>query len=303
MHTKPEKATPKSPAGLLLGAHLSIAGGLEKAAYRAQALGCTALQVFTKNASTWKERILSPDEIDRFRGACSETGLACVVSHASYLINLASPGPEKHRRSCRALEKELVRCADLGIPYVVLHPGAHMEDSATAGIGRIAASINRLSAEVHRKGPRLLLETTAGQGTSLGHRFEQLAELLDRIEASERIGVCLDSSHVFAAGYDLRTPTAFRRTLTAFERVVGLQRLYLLHLNDSKKALGSRVDRHEHIGLGCIGPAGFAGFMQDRRLAHIPKIIETPKQRAGRDWDPVNLRRLRELAAGGGQTT
>ena len=279
----------------LLGAHFSIAKGLEKAIYEAGKYECTALQIFTKNASAWKERFLQPEEIDRFVAARAETGIIAIASHTSYLINIASPEKEKRAMSCTALKQELIRSASLAINYVVLHPGAHMGSGEPAGIRRIAAGINRIFSEAPQAQTRLLLETTAGQGSSLGHKFEQLAEMIERIEDKDRIGVCLDTSHVFAAGYDIRDRQAFQKTFHTFDAIIGLQHLYLLHLNDSKKDLGTRVDRHEHIGLGFIGEDAFKWIMNDDRLLKIPKIIETPKKNNGSDWDKNNLDRLRSL--------
>jgi len=182
-----------------------------------------------------------------------------------------------------------VRAAQLGIPWVVHHPGAHMETGEAAGIKRIAEGINRVLCESQGNGPRLLLETCAGQGTTLGHTFEQLAAIMEKVEQSERIGFCLDTCHIFAAGYDIRTETAYHKTMTAFDAVLGLDRLKVIHLNDALRELGSRVDRHAHIGKGKIGLQGFSLIMNDERLAHIPKILETPKKEGGIDWDRKNL--------------
>jgi deoxyribonuclease IV len=282
-------------APFLLGAHFSIAKGLHNALYEAQAHGCNALQIFTKNAHTWKERSLRPDEIHQFEQVRAETGISAIASHASYLINLATADKIKHGMSCRALEHELVRSAVLHIPHVVLHPGAHMGKGTTAGIRRIAESINRIFSTLSDFEICLLLETTAGQGSSIGHTFEQLASIMNQVERKEAMGFCLDTSHIFAAGYDIRTPAAFQKTMTAFDRIAGIKNLHLLHLNDSKKELGSKVDRHEHIGRGTLGLKPFELFMNDTRLKDIPKIIETPKQHEGQDYDPVNLAILRGL--------
>lgn len=295
MPSKKSRLKPDRQKLCLLGAHFSIAKGLEQAIYEAGKYGCTALQIFTKNASAWKERILQPEEIDRFAAARAETGITAIASHTSYLINIASPEKKKCAMSCAALKQELIRSAALAIDYVVLHPGAHMGSGEPAGIRQVAAGINRVFSEAPQAHTRLLLETTAGQGSSLGHRFEQLAEMIERIEDKDRIGVCLDTSHIFAAGYDIRNLQAFQKTFSTFDAVIGLKHLYLLHLNDSKKDLGTRVDRHEHIGLGFIGPDAFKWIMNDDRLLNIPKIIETPKKNTGKDWDKKNLDRLRLL--------
>lgn len=295
MPSKKSRLKPDRQKLCLLGAHFSIAKGLEQAIYEAGKYECPALQIFTKNASAWKERILQPEEIDRFAAARAETGITAIASHTSYLINIASPEKKKCAMSCAALKQELIRSAALAIDYVVLHPGAHMGSGEPAGIRQVAAGINRVFSEAPQAQTRLLLETTAGQGSSLGHRFEQLAEMIERIEDKDRIGVCLDTSHIFAAGYDIRNLQAFQKTFSTFDAVIGLKHLYLLHLNDSKKDLGTRVDRHEHIGLGFIGPDAFKWIMNDDRLLNIPKIIETPKKNTGKDWDKKNLDRLRLL--------
>ncbi len=283
-----DKPANRSPLPLL-GAHFSIAGGLHRAFYTAADYGCTALQIFTKNASTWKERILTRQDIEDFDRVRQETGITAIASHTAYLINLASPEKTKFEQSCTALKHELTRALQLGIPMVVHHPGAHMGAGETFGMDRIAQGINRVLDESPEFGPLLLLETCAGQGTTLGRTFEQLAEIAAKIEQSERIGFCLDTCHIFAAGYDIRSATAYRETLTAFGAMLGLDRLHLIHVNDALKNLGSRVDRHTHIGRGEIGINAFALVMNDKRLAHIPKILETPKKEAGMDWDRRNL--------------
>ena len=285
-----ETSHPSSPC--LLGAHFSIAGGLHRAMETARSLGCPVAQIFTKNASTWKERALSAIEIARFTEARTAAGVTSVASHTSYLINPAGPDASKRKRSCRALREELLRSADLDLSTVVLHPGSHMGSGEDAGIHRAADSLNSVLADTPATTPRLLLETTAGQGSCLGRRFEELAEILSRIDDPARVGVCLDTCHIFAAGYDLRTRTAFEYTLEAFDRIIGIEHLYLIHFNDAKNPLGSRVDRHAHIGEGAIGLAAFGFFMNDPRLRRIPKILETPKDQ---DGDRKNLDRLRRL--------
>jgi deoxyribonuclease-4 len=295
MPEKKSRLKPDRRKLCLLGAHFSIAKGLEKAIFGADRYECTALQIFTKNASAWKERILQAEEIDRFAAARAETGMSAIASHTSYLINIASPEKKKCAMSCAALKQELIRSAALAIDYVVLHPGAHMGSGEPAGIHQVADGINRVFSQAPQAQTRLLLETTAGQGSSLGHRFEQLAEMIERIEDKDRIGVCLDTSHVFAAGYDIRDLPAIQETFSTFDNVIGLRQLYLLHLNDSKKDLGTRVDRHEHIGRGFIGQNAFKWIMNNDRLLNIPKIIETPKKNNGQDWDRKNLDRLRAL--------
>ena len=280
-----------------MGAHFSIAGGLDKALYEAHIYRCNALQIFTKNAMTWKERTLSAKEIDLFEQAKAKTGIKEIASHASYLINLASKEKKKHVMSCRGLKQEFIRSSMLDISYVVLHPGSHMGIGEEEGVNLIADSINNIFSETPDLQTRLLLETTAGQGSSLGHTFEQLASIMDKVENRDRIGVCLDTSHVFAAGFDIRTTPAYSKTLKLFDSIIGLGQLYLIHLNDSKKELGSRVDRHEHIGKGLIGLKAFELFMNDDRFSNIPKIIETPKEQGEKDWDRINLEQLRSLVS------
>jgi len=280
---------------ILLGAHFSIAGGLHKAVLTASEYGCTALQIFTKNASTWKERKLSSQDIEQFDAATKQSNIKSICSHTPYLINLASPEPMKYKKSMKALEHELIRSTQLSIPYVVMHPGSHMEAGEDNGLQRIAQAINRIFDRTPSITCRLLLETTAGQGSNLGYAFEQLAHISDMVEAKERIGFCLDTCHVFAAGYDLRTKKAYRKTMHAFDSIIGLDRLCVIHLNDAKKGVGSRVDRHEHIGEGTIGMNAFRFIMNDSRLKAIPKIIETPKKKGPIDYDRLNLERLRAL--------
>ncbi|MBW2011881.1 MAG: deoxyribonuclease IV [Deltaproteobacteria bacterium] len=279
----------------LLGAHFSIAKGLHNALYAAKAMDCTALQLFTKNSQTWKERSLSQEDISFFEKAKKETDIKEIAAHTSYLINLASHEKQKHAMSYAALKQELIRCSHLNIPYTVLHPGAHMGKGENHGIRVIAESINRIFAEIPKTNVRLLLETTAGQGTGIGHTFEQLAAIMDKIEDRDRIGICLDTCHIFAAGYDIRTEKSYKNTMDTFDSVIGLEYLYLIHLNDSKKDLGSRVDRHEHIGKGAIGINAFDCIMNDKRLKNVPKIIETPKGEKRECGDKVNLSRLRAL--------
>jgi len=280
---------------ILLGAHFSITGGLHKALLTAQQYGCTALQIFTKNASTWKERGLSAQEINQFQAAKEQSGVRSICVHAAYLINLASPDQSKYEKSIKALEHELIRSSQLGIPHVIMHPGAHMGMGEEKGLQRIAEGVNRVFDRVPETTCRVLLETTAGQGSNLGHTFEQLAAMADMVEDDERIGFCFDTCHVFAAGYDLRTTTAYSRTMKAFDNTLGLKRLHVIHLNDAKKGLGSRRDRHEHIGQGMIGLEAFRLIMRDFRLKAIPKILETPKDKDPVDYDRLNLERLRSL--------
>lgn len=278
----------------LLGAHFSIAGGLVRALEAASAYGCPVVQLFTKNATTWKERKIPSPEAEAFRCRRRALAIRYAASHASYLINLAAVEEQKRRQSLDALKRELARSGILGLEAVVLHPGSHMGTGPTEGIRRIQEGINQALGALPRARCRLLLETTAGQGTGIGHSFDELALIREGIEASDRIGFCLDTAHVFAAGYDLRDAAGLERTLASFDAVLGLKNLNLIHLNDSLKPLGSRVDRHAGIGQGHIGAAAFACIMRHSRLAAIPKILETPKEdESGGDLDQVNLTLLR----------
>jgi deoxyribonuclease-4 len=278
-----------------IGAHFSIAKGLHEAIYTAKSYGCNALQLFTKNATTWKERTITEKEIVLFEKARKETGIDEIAAHASYLINIASPDRKKHSMSARALKQELIRSSALKIAYCILHPGAHMDDTMDAGIQKIADTLNDIFEQTSGKSTRLLLETTAGQGTIIGHTFEQLARIMEKIENKARVGVCLDTCHIFVAGYDIRTEAAYHQTIDTFASVLGLETLFAIHFNDSKKDLGSRVDRHEHIGKGFIGMPAFECFVNDSRFFHVPKILETPKGGGMKDWDKQNLEVIRGL--------
>jgi deoxyribonuclease IV len=286
-----------------LGAHLSIAGGLPRAVDRAQASRCDALQIFTKSTGQWRARPLPPDEIEAFRARVRETGVRPVVAHNSYLINLAAADAELRARSIAALGEELDRAEVLGLDGLVMHPGSYTSGNEEEGLRLIAAGLAGLMRE--RAGARtmILLEHTAGQGTNLGHRFEHLAAIIERLHGSSRVGVCLDTCHLLTAGYDICSEEGYAATFRDFDRIVGLERLKVFHLNDSRKPCGSRVDRHEHIGKGCIGLEPFRRLLNDRRFAKLPMLLETPKldtpesrRRADVDpWDARNLRTLRRL--------
>lgn len=285
----------KKPEGILLGAHFSIAGGLHNAVLTASEYGCTALQMFTKNAITWEERRLSAQDVEQFDLAREKSGVESICSHAAYLINAASPDRNIYEKSQEALQLELMRSFQLGIPYVIIHPGAHMGTGEEKGLRRIARCINKAFDKVPEARCSLLLETTAGQGSNLGYTFEQLAAIYHMIEGKDMVGFCFDTCHVFAAGYDLRKRNTYEQTIREFDEVIGLKLLRVIHVNDSKKDLGSRVDRHEHIGKGAIGIDAFRFIMNDPRLKTIPKILETPKKKGLTDHDRLNLERLRAL--------
>lgn len=263
---------------------------------RAAEAGCQCLQLFTKNCSQWSAKEISPAEIELFRQTLCHHAIEHTLVHDSYLINLASPDDVLWRRSIDAFAIELRRAEQLGIPYVVTHPGAYTCGDEQAGLRRVAAGLD----EVHRLvGPlraRCLLETTAGQGTCLGHRFEHLAAILDQVQSPQRVAVCFDTCHVFAAGYPLARPDDYAATMEQFDRLVGLGQIKAFHLNDSKRELGSRVDRHEHIGQGHLGLEAFRNLLNDPRFATIPMYLETPKApKDSLDWDRDNLQRLRGL--------
>lgn len=278
----------------VLGAHESVSGGLHLAFRRIGHVGGEALQIFTRNQRQWAASELSVAERDAFREAHEESGHMAVVSHASYLVNLASTREDVLARSAAHLAGELGRCDQLGIASVVLHPGSHGGDGIEAGLHRLNAGLDLVLAQ-SRKKVRVLLETTAGQGTGLGSSFEELAYLLESSRFPELLGVCVDTCHVFAAGYDLRSAKGYAAMVDALDGTVGLENVHLFHVNDSKTGLGSRVDRHEHIGKGAIGLAGFGHLLRDPRFAGVPMILETPKG-DGLEEDIRNLDILRTLA-------
>ena len=279
-----------------LGAHMSIAGGVDRALERGEAIGCTAVQMFTKSSNQWAARPIPDEEIARFAERRGRAGLDAVVAHDSYLINLCSPDDALYRRSIQAHAEELRRCETLGIPALVTHPGAHVGQGEEFGIRRIAEAIDELHARLPASPVMIVLETMAGQGTTIGHRFEHLAGILARVRQADRLGVCFDTCHVFASGYDLRTRGAYEETWRRFDGTIGLRRLRVVHLNDSKKDLGCRVDRHEHIGAGHLGTDAFRHLMNDDRLAHVPMVLETPKGDDCRE-DVENLNRLLGLVS------
>jgi len=282
---------------------MSIAGGLPRAVDRAQASGCDALQIFTKSAGQWRARPLPFEEVALFRRRVRETGIRPVVAHNSYLINLAAASPTLRDQSFAALAEELDRAEALGLDGLVMHPGSFTSGAEEQGLDLIADALARLLQQRPRGRTRVLLEHTAGQGTNLGHRFEHLAYILDRLQGSPRVGVCLDTCHLLAAGYDICTVDGYAATFRRFNELIGLARIKVFHLNDSKKPCGSRVDRHEHIGKGCLGLEPFRMLLNDRRFAKLPMLLETPKLETAESrrrgdvdpWDARNLRILRKL--------
>jgi len=278
---------------------MSIGGGVHRAIERGRSIDCTAIQIFVKNNMQWFARPLGREEIAAFLDHAQRKELHAVFAHANYLINLAATNPQFHANSIRALSEELVRADQLELPFLVLHPGAHLGAGEAAGLTKIIESIDQVFAAVPKIKTRLALETTAGQGSCLGDRFEHLAAIIENVREPERLCVCLDTAHVFAAGYDIGSEATTRKTFREFDRVIGLDRLAALHLNDSKTTRGSRVDRHEHIGKGKIDLDAFRFIMRDRRFRKIPKVLETPKSKEMRE-DVINLRTLRQLIGRGG---
>lgn len=276
----------------LFGAHMSIAGGYFNAVLAAELHECETVQLFTKNSNQWNAKELTDHDVRLFRKELRRTRLRFPLAHDSYLINLASPDDVLYRRSIEAFVIELQRAERLGLRYLVTHPGACLDAGEDFGLARVATALD----EVHRRCAgfrvQVLLETTAGQGSTLGHRFEHLGRIFERVEAPERLGVCMDTCHVFAAGYALAPEAEYRKTMREFDRLVGLKRLRAFHLNDSLKTFGSRVDRHAHIGKGCLGIEPFRLLVNDRRFRNRPMVLETPKEG---DMDRVNLGVLRGL--------
>jgi deoxyribonuclease-4 len=265
------------------GTHVSTSGGVDKALQRTVDVGATSAQIFSKNQRQWLAKPLDPDEVERFHAERERTGIRQMVVHDSYLINLASPKEDLLAKSMAAFQDELERCDELSIQYLVAHPGAHTGSGVDVGIRTVAESLNRIHDAIPDNKAITCLETTAGQGTTLGQSFEELAAIIGLVEAKERVAVCFDTCHTFAAGYDIRTAEGFNAVMEEFDRVIGLDRLKVLHLNDSKNPLGSNKDRHDHIGEGLIGIEGFRALVNHPRLIGLPSILETEKDPDGED--------------------
>lgn len=279
-----------------LGAHFSIAGGVKNALLEAERLKCDAVQLFTKNSNQWAGKPFAPGEADEFRKLARQLKLKCTTAHDSYLINLASPDPVLWRKSVESFVDEMNRAESLGLTYLVTHPGAHVGCGDAVGIANVVRALDEVNDRCGKFRVRILLEITAGQGSCLGNRFEHLADIIRGVQLRKRLGVCFDTCHAFAAGYPLSTAPDYDATFCEFDRVIGLNRLKLFHVNDSKKALGSRVDRHEAIGKGQLGLEAFRLLMNDARFQKTPMVLETPKEDAdGNEMDPVNLALLRSL--------
>ena len=274
---------------------MSIGGGVHMAIERGWSIKCTAIQMFVKNNMQWFARPLTREEIRAFLNHAQRGELLSIFAHANYLINLAATNPQFLENSIRALSEELTRANQLELPFLVLHPGAHLGAGEEAGLNKIAASIDRVFRKIPKVKTKIALETTAGQGSCLGHRFEQIAYIIEKVREPERLCVCVDTAHLFAAGYDIGDQAGVKKTFREFDRVIGRNRLAAIHLNDSKTARGSRVDRHQHIGKGQIGLEAFRFIMSERRFRKIPKVLETPKGKELRE-DMMNLRKLRSMA-------
>ena len=282
------------PNKLLLGAHMSTAGGVAKAIDRACSIDCTAMQIFVKSNMQWFAKPFAPAEIAAFLEHPLRDRLSAVFAHTGYMINLAAVNPEFLEKSRRALTEELIRADQLRLPFTVLHPGAHMEAGEEAGLVKIVESIDGIFASLPKVATKIALENTAGQGSSLGCRFEHIAHIISNVREPERLCVCIDTAHLFASGYDISTEKGTRDTFAAFDKIIGKQRLAALHVNDSKTPLGSRVDRHDGIGKGKIGLDAFRYLMQAPRFAKIPKVLETPKGKELKE-DVENMAILRGL--------
>lgn len=280
---------------LYLGAHMSISGGVFNALMHGEKASCDTIQIFVKSSNQWKAKPFTLQELDRYHQELKRTGIDPVVAHASYLINLGSPDDELLQKSREAFLVEMDRCEKLEIPYLVVHPGAPKDSGEEYGIKTIAESINWLFDRAADHKVKVTLETTAGQGSSLGHTFEQLAAIIDKVDDRDRVCVCFDTCHAHVAGYDIATRKGYDQTWADFERIIGIEKLAVMHLNDAKKEIGSRIDRHEHIGKGKLGERAFSYIMTDKRFKRIPKILETPKGDDNR-MDEVNLALLKKLA-------
>jgi len=280
----------------VLGAHMSMAGGYYKAVVAAAEVGFECVQLFTKNNNQWRAKPITDDDVRLFKDQLQQQGVSHPLSHSSYLLNLASPDDTLWKKSIDAFVVELQRAGQLGIPYVVLHPGAYVSSTEELGIKRIIIALDEVDSQLDDQDARCLLETTAGQGTCLGCKFEHLAAIIDGVNEPDSLGVCYDTCHVFAAGYPLETEKQYKETMRQFNATVGVKKIKAFHLNDSRKEFGSRVDRHDHIGEGFMGLEPFRRLLADRRFRKVPMYLETPKgTKGGQSWDEINLQTLKSL--------
>jgi len=277
----------------LIGAHMSTAGGADKAIERGASIGCTAIQIFVKNNNQWLGKSFTDETIQNFKTLQQQSNMF-VFAHTGYLINLASEKPENHEKSMQSMLQELELAETLSLPFTVLHPGSHLGNGETTGINLLTKYLKQLIKQTAGYKVKILLETTAGQGTNLGYKFEQLAQMLAGINEPSRTGICFDTCHAYAAGYDIKTKEGYKKTWEEFDRIIGIDKLLAFHLNDSKTALGSRKDRHEHIGKGTLGLEAFRLLMNDKRFEKLPMVLETPKDPA-MELDIINLKSLRNL--------
>ena len=273
---------------------MSIAGGFEKAIERGMKVGCQTIQIFSKSNNQWNASPITPEQAEKFQMARETSGVGEVFAHDAYLINVGSPNPDTYEKSKQALKVEVERATILGLDFVVMHPGSHMESGEEACLKKIAQTVAWALKETKGSLVKILYENAAGQGTAVGHKFEHLAALLELTGRPDRTGICLDTCHLFAAGYDFRTAADYKKTMGELDATVGIARVQAVHLNDSKKELGSHVDRHEHIGQGKIGLEGFRSLLNDKRFAHVPMVLETPKDEECAE-DVMNLKTLRSL--------
>lgn len=286
---------PRPPdRSILLGAHMSTAGGVHTAVERGMSIGCTTMQMFVKNNNQWRGKKLTEEDIATYKKLLQQSSIGPVVVHDTYLINLCATDKQILKKSRLALKDELDRCETLGVEFLNFHPGSHVGAGERDGIQRIAESLNIIHDQTRGYRVKSVLETTAGQGTAIGYCFDQLRSIIDLVDQRDRTAVCVDTCHVFAAGYDISTEAGYRTTFEEFDAILGLDRLVAFHVNDSKRELGSRVDRHEHIGKGKIGKPGFSFLMNDERFRGVPKILETPKGPEMKE-DVKNMRLLRGM--------
>ena len=264
-----------SKKNILVGAHVSIAGEMYKSVERALSIGATTMQIFTKSSRSWVAKKLTDQNCEDFKTAVKSSGLSHLVAHASYLINIGTHDGETERKAVDALTDELMRCEQLGIPYLVLHPGSHVGEGIEKGIKQIAKHLDAILQKIDGK-TIIALETMAGQGTNLGSTFEEIKTIIDLCEEKKRIGVCLDTCHIFSAGYDISTTDGYKKVMKSFDEIIGLKKLKVVHINDSKTAFNSHKDRHEELGKGSIPLETFKLIMHDKNLENIPKILETP---------------------------
>ncbi|MCK4339741.1 MAG: deoxyribonuclease IV [Candidatus Cloacimonetes bacterium] len=277
-----------------LGAHISIAGGVFNIFERAKNITANSIQIFTKSNNRWFSKPYSKDEIEKFLKLLKEFNPYSIFAHDAYLINLCSPNPETEKKSIDAFMDEIKRCDQLNLPYLVMHPGSHLGKGEEWGLNKIIENFNNTLNKNPDRNVTILLETTAGQGTNLGYRFEQLKYILDGVERKDKFGVCVDTCHIFAAGYDISTESAYEKTFVEFDEIIGLEKLKVFHLNDSKHPVGSKKDRHQHIGKGEIGLEAFRYLLNDNRFSDIPMVLETPKDDT-KNMDVENLKVLRSL--------